>query len=170
MNRFPIRTSSWQLLVTEERVESVTLRGDQIRGILRGENGGGFMTVQPTPPDASLLPTLEASGVQISVSTGKEGMFGFSKSRARLFEAQENDIGYDQVAGADSAKQELIDFLRAPERFQKLGARMPRGILLMVDYADSARPAYAQSTQNSVHGSASCRCSPMGWPHLLQLK
>ena len=165
-----ISYSEFKQAVTADRVESVTFRGDQIRGVYRGENGGRFMTVQPTPPDEALLPTLEASEVQISVESsaqptwlrilltlipwvflvffflyftrvfqqrmggGKEGMFGFSKSKARLFEAKDNDIGYDQVAGADSAKQELqeiIDFLRTPERFQKLGAKMPRGILLM---------------------------------------
>jgi len=64
---------------------------------------------------------------------GREGLFGFSKSKARLFESTDNDVSYDQVAGADGAKQELqeiIDFLRNPERFLKLGAKMPRGILL----------------------------------------
>ncbi len=165
-----ISYSEFKLAVTQDRVESVVLRGDQIRGIFRGASGGTFITVQPSPPDESLLPTLESTNVQISVESsaqpawlrillilipwvflvmfflyftrmfqqrmggGKEGMFGFSKSRARLFEAKNTDIGYDQVAGADSAKQELqeiIDFLRSPERFQKLGARMPRGILLM---------------------------------------
>jgi cell division protease FtsH len=65
---------------------------------------------------------------------GKEGMFGFARSRARLFEASDNDISYSQVAGADEAKrelQEIIDFLRDPAQFRKLGARMPRGVLLM---------------------------------------
>ncbi|MDP1930903.1 MAG: ATP-dependent zinc metalloprotease FtsH [Gammaproteobacteria bacterium] len=165
-----ISYSDFKLAVTENRVESVIFRGDQIRGVYRGEGAGRFMTVQPTPPDESLLSTLESRAVQITVESstqpawlrilltlipwafivlfflyftrvfqqrmggGKEGVFGFSKSKARLFEAKENDIGYDQVAGADSAKQELqeiIDFLRTPENFQKLGAKMPRGILLM---------------------------------------
>jgi len=65
---------------------------------------------------------------------GKEGPFGFSRSRARLFEQSDNAPGYDQVAGVDGAKQELqeiIDFLKDPERFRRLGAHMPRGILLM---------------------------------------
>ncbi len=65
---------------------------------------------------------------------GKDGMFGFARSRARLFEATDNDISFAQVAGADEAKrelQEIIDFLRDPAEFRKLGARMPRGVLLM---------------------------------------
>ena len=65
---------------------------------------------------------------------GKDGVLGFSRSRARLFESKDNDVGYDQVAGADSAKQELqeiIDYLRDQAQFRKMGARMPRGVLLM---------------------------------------
>lgn len=65
---------------------------------------------------------------------GKDGWFGFSQSRARLFESKDNDVGYDDVAGVESAKQdlqEIIDFLKNPTQFRKLGAKMPRGILLM---------------------------------------
>lgn len=71
---------------------------------------------------------------RMGMGGGKEGMFGFSRSKARLFEVAENQVGYDDVAGADSAKQELseiIDFLKEPERFRKIGAKMPKGILLM---------------------------------------
>ncbi|ALO47371.1 ATP-dependent zinc metalloprotease FtsH [Pseudohongiella spirulinae] len=66
--------------------------------------------------------------------SGRDGLFGFSRSGARLFEVTENSVGYDEVAGADSAKQdlqEIIDFLKQPEKFRKIGAHMPRGILLM---------------------------------------
>ncbi|MFT7245145.1 MAG: cell division protease FtsH [Candidatus Azotimanducaceae bacterium] len=62
------------------------------------------------------------------------GMFGFSKSNARLFESDEHQVGYEDVAGVESAKedlQEIIDFLKAPEKFRSLGAKMPKGILLM---------------------------------------
>ncbi|MGI1680262.1 MAG: ATP-dependent zinc metalloprotease FtsH [Cellvibrionaceae bacterium] len=65
---------------------------------------------------------------------GKDGLFGFSKSKARLFETKDNEIGYDDVAGVEGAKQdlqEIIDFLKNPDEFKKLGAKMPRGILLM---------------------------------------
>lgn len=65
---------------------------------------------------------------------GGGGFLGFSKSKARLFESTDNDVSYDEVAGAEGAKQdleEIIEFLRDPERFRKLGAKMPRGILLM---------------------------------------
>jgi cell division protease FtsH len=62
------------------------------------------------------------------------GLFGFSKSNARLFEGAENEVGYDDVAGVEGAKQdlqEIIDFLKQPEKFRSLGAKMPKGILLM---------------------------------------
>jgi cell division protease FtsH len=72
--------------------------------------------------------------MQRRIGGGKDGMFGFGRSRARLFEVTDIPIGFDEVAGVESAKQdlqEIIDFLRDPERFIKLGAHMPRGILLM---------------------------------------
>lgn len=65
---------------------------------------------------------------------GKDGFMGFSKSRAKLFETKGNQIGYDDIAGVEGAKQdlqEIIDYLKEPEEFKKLGAKMPRGILLM---------------------------------------
>ncbi|GAB1262628.1 ATP-dependent zinc metalloprotease FtsH [Aurantivibrio plasticivorans] len=64
----------------------------------------------------------------------KDGIFGFSKSKARLFESNDNQISFEDVAGAESAKQdlqEIIDFLKDPAKFRRLGAKMPRGILLM---------------------------------------
>ncbi|MCB1693066.1 MAG: ATP-dependent zinc metalloprotease FtsH [Pseudomonadales bacterium] len=65
---------------------------------------------------------------------GAGGLFSFGKSRAKRYEHTASAVTYDDVAGLDSAKQdlqEIIDFLRNPDRFRKLGARMPRGILLM---------------------------------------
>lgn len=65
---------------------------------------------------------------------GKDGLFSFSKSKARLFESKDNEIGYADVAGLEGAKQdlqEIIEFLKSPEKFRKLGAKIPRGILLM---------------------------------------
>ena len=65
---------------------------------------------------------------------GKGGAFSFGKSRARLLDESNNSVTFADVAGCDEAKedvQELVDFLRDPTKFQKLGGRIPRGILLV---------------------------------------
>jgi cell division protease FtsH len=65
---------------------------------------------------------------------GPGDMFGFGKSKARRFRRGSIGIGFDDVAGLENAKRdlhEIIDFLKEPERFRKLGAKIPKGILLM---------------------------------------
>ena len=58
---------------------------------------------------------------------------GFSKSPAKLFEANDKMVTFKDVAGLEGVKadlQEIVDFLKTPEKFQKLGGRVPRGVLL----------------------------------------
>lgn len=65
---------------------------------------------------------------------GKGGAFSFGKSRARMMDENTNHITFSDVAGCDEAKedvQELVDFLRDPTKFQRLGGRIPRGVLLV---------------------------------------
>ncbi|HLT98832.1 MAG TPA: ATP-dependent zinc metalloprotease FtsH [Burkholderiaceae bacterium] len=65
---------------------------------------------------------------------GKGGAFSFGKSRARMLDENTNHITFADVAGCDEAKedvQELVDFLRDPTKFQRLGGRIPRGVLLV---------------------------------------
>ena len=65
---------------------------------------------------------------------GPGEIFGFGKSKARRFRRGSMEIGFDDVAGLENAKRdlhEIIDFLKDPERFRKLGAKIPKGILLM---------------------------------------
>ncbi|NWF77434.1 MAG: ATP-dependent zinc metalloprotease FtsH [Chloroflexi bacterium] len=60
--------------------------------------------------------------------------FNFSKSRARLTLDKRPDVTFADVAGADEAKeevQEIVEFLKAPQKFQALGGRIPRGVLLV---------------------------------------
>jgi len=60
--------------------------------------------------------------------------FNFSKSRARLNTGTRTNITFADVAGADEAKeevQEVVEFLKSPQRFQALGGRIPRGVLLV---------------------------------------
>ncbi|MBC7701462.1 ATP-dependent zinc metalloprotease FtsH [Aquabacterium sp.] len=65
---------------------------------------------------------------------GKGGAFSFGKSRARMLDDTNNNVTFADVAGCDEAKEEvkeLVDFLRDPQKFQKLGGRIPRGVLLV---------------------------------------
>src|SRR5499433_3331100 len=64
---------------------------------------------------------------------GRGGAFSFGKSRARMLD-ENNNITFADVAGCDEAKeevQELVEFLRDPSKFQKLGGRIPRGVLMV---------------------------------------
>ena len=65
---------------------------------------------------------------------GRGGAFSFGKSKARLLDESTNTITFADVAGCDEAKEEvseLVDFLRDPSKFQKLGGRIPKGVLLV---------------------------------------
>ncbi len=65
---------------------------------------------------------------------GKGGAFSFGKSRARMMDEAQNSLTFADVAGCDEAKeevQELVDFLRDPSKFQKLGGRIPKGVLMV---------------------------------------
>jgi cell division protease FtsH len=64
---------------------------------------------------------------------GAGGLMSFGRSRARRVEASDQQITFEDVAGIDEAKEELteiVDFLKEPEKYLKLGARIPRGVLL----------------------------------------
>jgi len=65
---------------------------------------------------------------------GKGGAFSFGKSKARMMDEASNTVTFADVAGCDEAKEEvseLVDFLRDPSKFQKLGGRIPRGVLMV---------------------------------------
>ena len=65
---------------------------------------------------------------------GRGGAFSFGKSRARMIDESNNNITFADVAGCEEAKEEvaeLVDFLRDPAKFQKLGGRIPKGVLMV---------------------------------------
>ncbi len=70
---------------------------------------------------------------QMQMGGGKGGALGFGRNRARMQEEGEVKITFKDVAGIDEAKaelEEIIDFLKDPEKFTKLGGRIPKGVLL----------------------------------------
>src|SRR5512132_4418348 len=100
---------------------------------------------QPEPPSflsqvfISWFPMLLLIGVWVFFMRqmqggGKGGAFSFGKSRARMLDESTNTVTFADVAGCDEAKEEvaeLVESLRDPTKFQKLGGRIPRGVLMV---------------------------------------
>ena len=66
--------------------------------------------------------------------SGQSGIFGFNKSKARVVSPNNTKITFKNVAGCDEAKvelEEVVDFLKSPSKYKKLGAKIPRGALLL---------------------------------------
>ena len=84
------------------------------------------------------LPIIALLGIWIILSRQMQGAggkaMGFGKSKARLLTEAQGRVTFEDVAGIDEAKddlKEIVEFLRDPQRFQKLGGRIPRGVLLV---------------------------------------
>ncbi len=113
--------------------EDLRKSGAQI--IAKGEEGQSIWT----QIFISWFPILVLIGVWFYVMRqmqggGRGGAFSFGKSRARMLDEANNQVTFADVAGCDEAKEEvseLVDFLRDPTKFQKLGGRIPRGVLMV---------------------------------------
>jgi cell division protease FtsH len=84
------------------------------------------------------LPVLLLIGVWIffmrQMQGGARGAMGFGKSKARLLTENKNRVTFDDVAGVEEAKEEvveIVDFLKDPQKFQRLGGKIPKGALLI---------------------------------------
>ena len=108
-------------------------------------DSGVLVSVTPPEKGVSLLyiiiqwfPMLLLIGVWIFFmrqmqGTGGKAM-GFGKSRAKLLNEKKGKITFEDVAGVEEAKQELeeiVEFLRSPQKFQRLGGKIPKGVLLI---------------------------------------
>ncbi|ROL62418.1 ATP-dependent metallopeptidase FtsH/Yme1/Tma family protein [Bacteroidetes/Chlorobi group bacterium ChocPot_Mid] len=88
----------------------------------------------------SILPWVVLIGVYIffirrmQMGGGSKGIFSFGKSKARLLTGSQNKVTFQDVAGVQEAKfelEEIIEFLKSPGKFQKLGGKIPKGVLLL---------------------------------------
>jgi len=159
--QLPISYSEFLSMVENESVVQVTIQGDHISGesaqgpfktyapedpeLIRLLRQKGVKIVAKPEEDSSWfqvllswVPMLLLIGVwiffmrQMQVGGGKALSFG--KSRARLMSESQEKVTFEDVAGIDEAKdelQEIIEFLRDPKRFTRLGGRIPKGVLLV---------------------------------------
>jgi len=108
------------------------LQAKNVSVVIRDQNGGSWSLV------LQLLPFALLAGLWFfmirQMQTGGNKALSFGKSRARLLSMQQKKVTFKDVAGVDEAKEELreiIEFLREAQKFQKLGGRIPKGVLLV---------------------------------------
>jgi len=171
-----ISYSAFYALVTEAKIETLTIRGQSATGRLKvpetveGRAVANFRTMIPAVPEPELFSSLRKEGVKIVVESeaqpvmlqvliaalpwvviigvwfllsrnamkmlSRGGPFGgLLKQRSHRFERDSSvEVKFEDVAGLKAAKQdlrEIVDFLRDPASFQRLGGKVPRGVLLV---------------------------------------
>jgi cell division protease FtsH len=129
-----------------ERDKAVTVPNESKEDLIKEFNKSGIMLDIKEPDKSSFwfsmissffLPILLLVGFLFmfrSAQSGGNQAMSFGRSRAKLMVDNKVKVTFADVAGIDEAKQELqeiVDFLKSPEKFQALGARIPRGVLLV---------------------------------------
>jgi cell division protease FtsH len=110
-----------------------TLQEKGVNVSIKDNSGSSWMAYA-----ANALPIILLLGLWIffmrQMQTGGNKALSFGKSRARLLSSQQKKVTFKDVAGVEEAKeelQEIIEFLREPQKFQKLGGRIPKGVILI---------------------------------------
>ena len=128
-------------------VPSLTMLYEHVGENIKEQVSNGKLTISTPKPESfpwwlSMLPTLIIIIIMISFTlmlfrqsggSGRNTM-NFGKSKAKIHENGKTNVTFNDVAGADAEKEELeeiVEFLKAPEKFRALGAKIPRGVLLV---------------------------------------
>jgi len=126
-DNIPITETMLGLGVTSEQLAEVKIQYEP------AGNGGNWLALI-----VNLLPLIFIVGLFFILFRQTQGSnnqaLSFGKSRARLFTGDKPTVTFDDVAGAEEAKQELqevVEFLQEPQKFAALGARIPKGVLLV---------------------------------------
>ncbi len=122
-----LTTALMQMGVTPEALSKIDLK------VAPPSDMTGWFTILGT-----LLPLLLIGGLFLMILRQAQGSnsqaMSFGKSKARVFTGDKPTVTFDDVAGADESKQELqevVEFLKEPQKFASLGARIPKGVLLV---------------------------------------
>ena len=114
----------------------------KLMGLLESQG----VEVDVAPPPNPWLTALLSNGLPLLLLVGlmlwmgrqatqnQSGIFGFGRSKARRYPGHRSEVTFEDLAGADEAKEELqevVDFLEAPQKYHDIGARIPRGVLLV---------------------------------------
>jgi cell division protease FtsH len=163
VNKIPY--SEFKEMVRGDRVESLVIEQDKIRGQIKDPKEGerSFVTVRVEDPD--LVQLLDEKQIKYSgrldskwleallswllpmallilfwgflirrMGGGPQGVLSVGKARVKIFAEKEVGISFADVAGIDEAKaelEEIVEFLKTPEKFKRLGGRIPKGVLLV---------------------------------------
>ncbi len=135
-----------EILVTDSNRNRYRVYAPQDLDLIKILRGKG-VSIQAKPPSespwyvsvlVSWFPMIVLIGVWVffmrQMQAGGGKALSFGKSRARLLSDQQEKVTFEDVAGIDEAKEELseiVDFLRDPKKFTRLGGRIPKGVLLV---------------------------------------